>query len=116
MTDSADVARTVGRGAVIEQARQRHRQGDAKHGIGGGHGLQSTKSRAGDLWADMWVDLRRIAVSLNTNDPQVADRKGNSRLSTQAVDKFVHECLREGFCAGNAGVPRGMVKKSPPHK
>jgi hypothetical protein len=49
------------------------------------------------------------------NDPQVADRKGNSGLSTQAVDKFVHECVREGFCAGNAGVPQGVVKKPPPH-
>jgi hypothetical protein len=62
------------------------------------------------------VDLRRIAVRLDTNDPQVADHKGNSGLSTQAVDKFVHECLREGFCAVNAGVPRGMVKKTPPSK
>jgi hypothetical protein len=37
------------------------------------------------------------------NGPQVADRKGNSGLSTQAVDKFVHESLREEFCAVNAG-------------
>ncbi|MFZ2753505.1 MAG: hypothetical protein WAZ48_08650 [Lysobacteraceae bacterium] len=50
------------------------------------------------------------------NDPQVTDRKGNSGLSTQAVDKFVHESVREGFCAGNEGVPRGMAKKAPPPK
>jgi hypothetical protein len=48
------------------------------------------------------------------NDSQVADRKGNSGLSTQAVDKFVHECMREEFCAGNAGVGRVMAKKTPP--
>jgi hypothetical protein len=45
------------------------------------------------------------------NGPQVADRKGNSRLSTQAVDKFVHESVRKGFCAGNEGVLRFWRKK-----
>jgi hypothetical protein len=48
------------------------------------------------------------------NGPQVADRKGNSGLSTQAVDKFVHECVREWICAANAGVPRILAKKTPP--
>ncbi|MBN8214307.1 MAG: hypothetical protein J0M09_15385 [Xanthomonadales bacterium] len=48
------------------------------------------------------------------NDPQVADRKGNSGLSTQAVDKFVHESMRKGFCAGNEGVPGVLAKKAPP--
>jgi hypothetical protein len=47
------------------------------------------------------------------NDPQVTDRKGNSGLSTQAVDKFVHESMREGFCAVNEGVPEVLVKKAP---
>jgi hypothetical protein len=49
------------------------------------------------------------------NGPQVTDRKGNSGLSTQAVDKFVHESMREGFCAGNEGVPQVLAKKTPQH-
>jgi hypothetical protein len=55
--------------------------------------------------------LHRIAAERGTNDPQVADRKGNSGLSTQAVDKFVHECVREEFCAGNAGFGEFWRKK-----
>jgi hypothetical protein len=55
--------------------------------------------------------LRRIAAERDMNDPQVADRKGNSGLSTQAVDKFVHESLREEFCAGNAGLGEFWRKK-----
>ncbi|NOT87910.1 MAG: hypothetical protein HOP03_06995 [Lysobacter sp.] len=49
------------------------------------------------------------------NDLQVTDRKGNSGLSTQAVDKFVHESVREGFCTVNEGVRRVLAKKAPPH-
>jgi hypothetical protein len=60
--------------------------------------------------------LHRIAVDRRTKGLQVADRKGYSALSTQAVDKFVHDWMREVFCAVNAGVPRVLAKKTPPHE
>jgi hypothetical protein len=47
------------------------------------------------------------------NELQVPVGKGNSALSTQPVDKFVHHLLREEFCAGNARVLPTLAKKAP---
>ena len=93
----ADHGRARRRGPVVEQARQRHRQGDAEHGFRGGHGRQSSGSVDRGPGRGAGVDLRRIAVSHHTNDPQVADRKGIRALSTQPVDNFVHESVRDTF-------------------
>ncbi len=110
------IAWAIARRQIVEQTGQWHRQGDAEDGIsdghGGGHGRQSTESAPGGIDPH----LRRIAAGRDTNDPQVADRKGNSALSTQAVDKFVHDSMRELFCAVNPRVPRCMAKKAPPHE